>query len=121
MKGSALFVTLILGISMLPGCVKYEDKRGVDVNWQAEVTDTLIKGTSTRIDVMALLGPPSQVIALEGESVFYYLFEHAKGEGLILIVYNRTHINTKYDRAIFFFDENDVLSEYSTRISTNDL
>jgi outer membrane protein assembly factor BamE (lipoprotein component of BamABCDE complex) len=116
MKRPAFFISLALGISLLQACVQYENKRGVEVNWQSEVTAKLIKGSSTRSDVLALLGPPSQVISLDDETVLYYLFEHAKGEGLILIVYNRTRINTQYDRAIFFFDENDVLSEYSTRI-----
>jgi outer membrane protein assembly factor BamE (lipoprotein component of BamABCDE complex) len=116
MKRPAFFISLALGISLLQACVQYENKRGVEVNWQSEVTAKLIKGSSTRSDVLALLGPPSQVISLDDETVLYYLFEHAKGEGLILIVYNRTRINTQYDRAIFFFDEDDVLSEFSTRI-----
>jgi hypothetical protein len=44
------------------------------------------------------------------------LFEHSKGEGLVLIVYNRMKIDTQYDRAIFFFDDNDVLTESATHI-----
>ena len=105
---------------LLSGCAQYENKRGVDVNWQTSVTDNLAKGESTRKDVLDLLGPPSQVISLEDETVLYYLFEHSKGDGLILIVYNRMRITTRYDRAIFFFDENDVLTEYSTRIYDDD-
>lgn len=67
-----------------------------------------------------MLGPPSQVIALDGESALYYLFEHSEGEGLILIVYNRMRIDTRYDRAIFFFDEHDVLTEFATRLYPTD-
>ena len=100
----------------LQACVQYESKRGVDVNWQSSVTQQLTRGESTRKDVLALLGPPSQVISMEDETVLYYLFERAKGSGLILILYNRMKIDTRYDRAIFFFDENDVLTEYSTHI-----
>ncbi|MEZ5502261.1 MAG: outer membrane protein assembly factor BamE, partial [Halioglobus sp.] len=84
--------------------------------WQPANTDKLVKGQSTRSDVLKLLGPPSQVISLDGETALYYLFEHSEGQGLILIVYNRMDIDTRYDRAIFFFDEHDVLTEYSTRI-----
>jgi hypothetical protein len=53
---------------------------------------------------------------MDGESALYYLFEHSDGEGIILIVYNRFRIDTRYDRAIFFFDENDVLTEYATHL-----
>ena len=113
-------IAVILVAGLLQACAQYENKRGVDVNWQSEVTAKLVNGQSTRRDVLEMLGPPSQVISLEDESVLYYLFEHSKGEGLILIVYNRMRIDTRYDRAIFFFDENDVLTDYSTHIYATD-
>lgn len=109
-------VALALCAYLLGGCAQYESKRGVDVNWQSMVTEKLVTGKTTRQEVLALLGPPSQVIALDNESVLYYLFEHSEGEGLILIVYNRMRIDTRYDRAIFFFDKHDVLTEFSTRL-----
>lgn len=105
-----------LALCLLQACAQYENKRGVDVRWQDSVTSQLTRGSSTRADVLKLLGPPSQVISLDGETALYYLFEHARGEGLILILYNRTEIETQYDRAIFFFDDNDVLTDFSTRV-----
>lgn len=116
MKLSIRVLTAALAICLLQACAQYENKRGVDVRWQDSVTSQLSKGSSTRADVLDLLGPPSQVIALDGETALYYLFEHARGDGLILVFYNRTRIETTYDRAIFFFDENDVLTEFSTRV-----
>lgn len=116
MKLSAVITALLLSTSLLGGCAQFESKRGVEVNWQASVTEQLVNGESTRRDVLAMLGPPSQVIALDGESALYYLFEHSEGEGLILIVYNRMRIDTRYDRAIFFFNEDDVLTEFATHL-----
>lgn len=120
MQRRALLVSLMLSLNLLGACAQFDSKRGVEVNWQTAVTDKLTKGESTRANVLALLGPPSQVIALDGETALYYLFEQSKGDGLILIVYNRMRIDTRYDRAIFFFDEHDVLTEYSTRIYAAD-
>jgi hypothetical protein len=120
MKHLPLIPALALCVSLLGACAQFESNRGVEVTWQPSATDQLVKGRSTRGDVLKLLGPPSQVIALDGETALYYLFEHAAGEGLILIVYNRMDIDTRYDRAIFFFDEDDVLTEYSTRIYAAD-
>jgi outer membrane protein assembly factor BamE (lipoprotein component of BamABCDE complex) len=120
MKQSALPISLAMCMSLLAACAQFDSKRGVEVSWQAATTDKLIKGESTRANVLALLGPPSQVIALDGETALYYLFEQSKGDGLILIVYNRMRIDTRYDRAIFFFDEQDVLTEYSTHIYAPD-
>ena len=109
------FAALVL-TALLVGCVRYENKRGVDVLWQPEVTAQLVKGQTTREDILTLLGPPSQLIALENETVLYYLFERSEGDGMILIVYNRMKIRTRYDRAVFFFDENDTLRDYATYI-----
>lgn len=116
MKNRFLAIATALLFSLLGACAQYESKRGVDVTWQNEITTNLVKGESTRREVLEMLGPPSQVISLEDESVLYYLFEHSEGEGLILILYNRMKIDTRYDRAIFFFDANDVLTEYATHI-----
>jgi len=120
MKQKALLIALLLGVGLLGACAQFESKRGVEVNWQTAVTDKLTRGESTRANVLALLGPPSQVIALDGETALYYLFEQSQGDGLVLIVYNRMRIDTRYDRAIFFFDEKDILTEYSTRIYAPD-
>ena len=103
-------------LALLSGCAQYENKRGVEVSWQSSITEGLTRGSSSRTDVLELLGPPSQVIALDDETAFYYLFEHSRGEGLILVLYNRMRIDTRYDRAIFFFDDNDVLTEYATHV-----
>jgi len=120
MKPQAALIALALGTLLLGGCAQYDSKRGVEVNWQDTVTEQLVNGQSTRRDVLALLGPPSQVIALDGESALYYLFERSQGEGLILLVYNRMQVDTRYDRAIFFFDQDDVLTEFATRLYPTD-
>jgi outer membrane protein assembly factor BamE (lipoprotein component of BamABCDE complex) len=109
-------LVIIICASVVTGCVRFKSKRGVEVAWQGQVVEQLKTGSSTRRDVLDILGPPSQVISLDEETVLYYLFEKAEGEGVILIVYNTIKIDTRYDRAIFFFDENDVLTDFSTRV-----
>ena len=102
---------------LLTACAQYENRRGVDVNWQTTVTQNLVRGESTRQDTLALLGPPSQVVSLDEGSVLYYLFERSRGTGLILLVYNDFKVDTSYDRAIFFFDDDNRLTDYATHIN----
>ena len=116
MKTAVLGLIGGLCLSLLVGCAQYENKRGVEVTWQQTVTSQFVRGQSSRKDVLSQLGPPSQVISLEEETVLYYLFERSEGNGLILLVYNRMKIDTRYERAIFFFDENDILTDFATRI-----
>jgi len=119
-----MFIVLktLLSLSLLiitVGCAQYSDKRGVEVTWQPDVMESMQIGKTTRREVLTLFGPPSQVISMGDETVLYYLYEKSAGEGLILIVYNRFDVQTKYDRAVFFFDENDLLTEYSSQISAD--
>jgi outer membrane protein assembly factor BamE (lipoprotein component of BamABCDE complex) len=109
----------VLALSLASGCAQYSDKRGVEVSWNSDTLSSFSAGSTTRQDVLTKLGPPSQVISLGDESVLYYLYERAEGEAMILIVYNTFDVDTRYDRAVFFFDENDILTEYASRTPAN--
>lgn len=108
--------SLVICLFLLSGCVQFKDNRGVEVAWQPTTVERWSRGQTTRADVLDALGPPSQVISLEEETVLYYLFEKQEGQGMILLVYSKVDLKTRYDRAIFFFDKNDVLTDFSTRI-----
>lgn len=115
MRFGLSFATFLL-VLLQVACAQYENNRGVDVTWQPASMDRLMRGKTTRGDILETLGPPSQVISLGDETVLYYLNEHAQGDGLILIAYNRFRIDTRYDRAVFFFDAADRLTDYSSWI-----
>ncbi len=114
MKGIKQLSVALLAVLWLAGCAQYDNKRGVEATWESGASQ-LVKGKTTRADILEWLGPPSQVLAMNDETALYYLFERSQGDGLILIVYNRFRVDTRYDRAIFFFDGNDVLTDYATR------
>ena len=112
---------LLLAFAVLAGgCAQYENKRGVLAEWQDSSNADFVAGETTRQDVLSALGPPSQLIALGDETVLYYLFERSEGDGLILIVYNQFKVNTRYDRAIFFFDADDRLTDFSSDFAAAD-
>jgi outer membrane protein assembly factor BamE (lipoprotein component of BamABCDE complex) len=107
MTGSILFVVLAA-----TGCAEISKKAGVENRWRDQ-NIVLQGGVTTQQQVLAQLGPPSQVIALPDKIVFYYLFEETKGRLLFLIVYNQANTDITYDRAIFFFNKNGVLETYA--------
>ncbi|MFV0276257.1 MAG: hypothetical protein ACK5HY_03600 [Parahaliea sp.] len=106
----------VLLLALLGGCAQYENRRGVEVTWDAAAIESFRVGETRRAEVLERLGPPSQLISLGDETVLYYLYEHADGEGLILLAYNRFKMSAHYDRAVFIFDANDRLNEYATHI-----
>lgn len=108
-----LLLTLLIAIgAILSGCATYDRSQGVANTWRAPTVPTPVKGHTTQSDIIEALGPPSQVIGLRDQTVFYYLTERRKGNGAILILYNWVTENVTYDRAIYFFDKNGVLRDY---------
>ena len=105
---------LLLALVVLSaGCANWNEDAGVDNHWRAEATPTWTPGVSTADEVMAALGPPSQIINLGDRVVYYYLAESISGRGYYFLVYNTTNSRTSYDRAIFFFDADGRLERHA--------
>lgn len=105
-----LILTILL-ISFLSACVHYSRDAGVENLWRQPQNFT--NGTTTSQQVLTALGPPSQVIGLGKQTLYYYLKELVTREGLILLVYNNTTEISVFDRAMFIFDEEGVLVDFS--------
>ena len=103
---------LLLGFT-LSGCANYGAVDGVDNLWREVPIDEFEKGVTTQAEVLELLGPPSQLISLQEQTVFYYLTEEMSGHGKIFIVWNQASAKSQYDRAIFFFNMDGVLQEFA--------
>lgn len=95
------------------GCANWDGYAGVDNTWRAEDAPQWVAGETTAAEVAKFLGPPSQLIPLHDETVFYYMREGKEGNALMLLVWNSGTQVTEYDRAIFFFDKKGVLKTYA--------
>lgn len=103
---------LCLG-GQLIGCASVNAERGIESTWRDPNLAKWEVGKTTQQDVLDALGPPSQLISLHEETVFYYLLEEARTKVMILILYNRAKSNVTYDRAMFIFDKQGVLTKFS--------
>ena len=104
---------LVFGLMILTGCARFSGDSGVDNRWRSAATPEWAVGETSEQDVTDILGPPSQLINLGDETVFYYLLERQSGKAFILFIYNWGHQDKVYDRAVFFFDQNGKLAKYS--------
>ncbi|MEM6421790.1 MAG: hypothetical protein AAF698_04305 [Pseudomonadota bacterium] len=104
------FFIMLMTLLALAACSRSDTTAGVENLWR-EDGFAVQEGVTTEAELLEALGPPSQLINLGRETVYYYLTEAFRSDRLLLIVYNRTQRNTNYDRAIFFFDENGVLTK----------
>jgi len=94
-------------------CVVSQDHKGVANTWRDEDLPAFVRGETTQADVLERLGPPSQLIDLGDQIVFYYLLEETNSRGAITLVYNTRTQRVRYDRAIFFFDDAGILTEFA--------
>ena len=104
---------LVLLLVLAAGCTSFGSVDGVSNLWREVPADSFEEGVTTQADVLDLLGPPSQLINLKDQSVFYYLAQSSTGTGRIFVVWNKTTEKTEYDRAIFFFDAEGILQQFA--------
>ena len=84
-----LLPPILLSIAIiLSGCATYDRSKGVRNLWRDPSVPPPVIGQTTQSDIIQVLGPPSQVIGLRNQTVFYYLKERSKGNGAIMLVYN---------------------------------
>jgi hypothetical protein len=115
MNRRRVFVLGIAAALMMAGigCTHRISQKGVSNEWRDDSLPPVEKGRTTQSEVLERFGPPSQVIALSDQVIFYYMLERSRFWSLFLAVYNRSEEKVRYDRAIFFFDKNGVLAEYA--------
>ena len=109
------FVLALAALFLLPGlagCLGKRSEMGVRNSWRGAPPPAFEKGLSTQSDVMRALGPPSQVIALHDQTLFYYLREQSRTKAVFLIVYNQVRERITYDRALFFFNKEGILTDF---------
>ncbi|SDK48305.1 hypothetical protein SAMN05660337_0594 [Maridesulfovibrio ferrireducens] len=105
-----MLFSIVFGLS---ACASYERTTGVDNTWRSKDVPVFEIGVTTQADVIKALGPPSQIITLKEKPVFYYLHEHRKGGGVFLLIFNYANDKAVYDRAVFFFDAEGVMEDFS--------
>ena len=85
----------------------------MEARWHQLADDQLQPGITTRQQVLAALGPPSQIVNMQHETALYYMLEHNRAKGVTLILYNHRRERSTFDRAVFFFDLDGVLTEFA--------
>lgn len=126
----------LLSLAGLTGCVMLRGHydRPIDI----EKVQQIEIGVTTKAEVLALLGPPTEIESrdivnvqglIDDTSVnrlvsprfFRYRYGRANGAALILVLFNYIDADVKFDTAMVFFDENDVVEYVSWVEDTREL
>jgi hypothetical protein len=77
-------------------------------------------GTTTAAEVLEVFGAPSRMVKLSNGNAYVYERSVSKGTGIWLVVLSFGNYETQYDRAVFFFDNEDILTHYGLSMNAGD-
>lgn len=103
----------------VPGCAFSRGTLGDEL--QSEVLATIQKGTTTKEEVLHLLGAPDRLLALNGRDVLQYYRYDAKAGSLLLIVLNFTRLSIKSDDLFVVLDRDGVVEDVISSKRTENL
>jgi hypothetical protein len=116
LRNSILFIIVLLSVT---GCALF----GKNMEYQpfdSSQLDKLIPGTTTAQEISGTFGAPSEVVKLSNGNAYIYQRAIAKGTGVWLILVSFGNYEKQYDRLVFFFDTNDILSHYGVSLNAGD-
>jgi hypothetical protein len=134
---AALRALLLAGAALsAPGCLYTGGHGSLGPAIPDEAVAAIVRGVTTKGEVLALLGPPNEykrpeleavmrddssrlsgalAAARKGEDVFTWQRDEVRFSGLWLLLFNRLAAETDSDLLVVFFDEHDVVSDVALR------
>ena len=103
-----LFVLLLLS-----GC--FASRSVNDKTWDPELSGQLVVGTSTREDVLKVMGPPKEVVELLDSDAYIYEHTVMKQSGLFLLILNMSRDEAQYDRVTVIVDRSGIVQAVGQR------
>jgi outer membrane protein assembly factor BamE (lipoprotein component of BamABCDE complex) len=119
MKARAVILLVLLPVVLLQGCAFSRGTLGDEINTNAIAA--LHKGTTTKTEVINLLGAPDRLVQLNGRDVFQYYRYDAKAGSLLLILFNFTRLSIKSDDLFVVLNQAGVVEEVLSSKRTDGL
>jgi hypothetical protein len=116
LKSLMLAVMLLFAALGNVGCAvfgKEMDHQPFDPGRIGEVTP----GKSTAAEVSGLFGAPSEVVKMSNGNAYIYERSVAKGTALWLVLVSFVKYDRQYDRLVFLFNKEDVLTHYGISLN----
>lgn len=104
---------------LIQGCAFSRGTLGDDI--QSEVIAMIQKGSTTKSEVVNLLGAPDRLVQLNGRDVFQYYRYDAKAGSLLLIILNFTRLSIKSDDVFIILNRDGVVEDVISSKRTSNL
>ena len=100
---------LILFAMLLQGCAFSRGTLGDEIN--SESVSAIKKATTTKTEVLSLLGAPDRLLQVNGRDVFQYYRYDAKVGSLLLILINFSRVSIKSDDLFVIFTYEGIVED----------
>jgi outer membrane protein assembly factor BamE (lipoprotein component of BamABCDE complex) len=104
---------------MTQGCAFSRGTLGDEI--RADAVTSIKKGSSTKAEVLALLGAPDRLLQVNGRDVFQYYRYDAKAGSLLLIVVNFSRLSVKSDDLFVILNREGIVEEVISSKRTDGL
>jgi outer membrane protein assembly factor BamE (lipoprotein component of BamABCDE complex) len=119
MKVAHYLLGFVMAALLLQGCAFSRGTVGDDV--KTEMLATIQKGTTTKAEVVNLLGAPDRLLQLNGRDVFHYYRYDAKAGSLLLILLNFTRLSVKSDDVFVIVNRDGIVEDVISSKRTESL
>jgi len=127
---------LLLALLALPGCLFVAARGEAGARLPQGVEAQLLPGRTTKAEVLALLGPPTEfkrpelssalvddelrvsgalAVARRAENVYTWQYDRLAARGSLLLLWNGLSLRTTSDLLVVFFDGHDVVADVAVR------
>lgn len=118
MKKRILIGIMVIIVAAVAGCTvlgKTKEYQPFDPEGLKEI----VPGKTTAREVTRLFGAPVEVIKLSNGNAYFYKRAVTKGTALWLFLITLGNFDTKYDRLVFFFNSEDILTHYGVSLNAD--
>ena len=107
----------LLSLMLTQGCAFSRGTLGDEI--KSDAIALIKKGTSTKAEVLTLLGAPDRLLQVNGRDVFQYYRYDAKAGSLLLIVVNFSRLSVKSDDLFVILNREGIVEDVISSKRTN--
>jgi len=102
-------VVIVLALVMTQGCAFSRGTLGEDI--KSESVAAIKKATTTKAEVLSLLGAPDRLLHVNGRDLFQYYRYDAKVGSLLLILINFSRVSIKSDDLFVILNRDGIVED----------
>ena len=102
-------IVIVLALVMTQGCAFSRGTLGEDI--RSESVAAIKKDTTTKAEVLSLLGAPDRLLQVNGRDVFQYYRYDAKVGSLLLILINFSRLSIKSDDLFVILNRDGIVED----------